>query len=287
MRFSTIVFTLLVSGGFAARGLAAELPPALEAALARRDPAALADAAVPRLAALDSAQRATLEARLADRPVGERAAACEFLMVGAPYRLGALGEGSPPDTDPLVAFDTTDCTALQLVAATFAHASEPGGERAAMARAGYRDGVVSYATRLHFTTDRLDASPYFRDITRDVGGRACARARVTLNRRRSGARWIAIDWRRERTVAWLPRARARDLAATFDAGRLPAAVGIAFVHRAGLGDGLDVVHESLLWHGRTLVHASSRAGRVVAVPWRDYLDGPGRDADGVVLFEFR
>lgn len=266
---------------------AGALPAVLGRAIEAGDPLALADTTLPRLAALDSAQRAAIAERIAGWPVGRRVAAFAFLQVGAPYRLGPLGEEAPPDDDPLLAFDATDCAVLNLVSTALAHAREAGGERAAMARLNYRDGVVSYATRLHFTTDRLDAAPWHEDITRAVGGRLCRTRRVTLNRRADGGYWIPIAWSRERDVTWLPRATARRFAAWHDAGRIPDALGVAFVREATLGDGLDVVHESLLWRGRVLLHASSTTGRVVTVPWPAYLAGPGRRHDGFVLFAYR
>jgi len=64
-------------------------------------------------------------------------------------------------------------------------------------------------------------------------------------------------------------------------------MGVAFVVESKLADGLDVVHESMLWKGRTLLHASSMTGRVVTMPWDEYLRGPGRGFDGFVLFEYR
>src|SRR5206468_460324 len=176
------------------------LPAALERALDAKDPIALADTTLPRLARLDSTQRAAVARRIASWPVPRRVAAWAFLQVGTPYQLGPLGEEAPPDTQPLIEFATSDCAVLNLVSAALAHAAEAGGERAAMAIANYRGGVVSYATRFHFTTDR---------------------------------------------------------------------------------------HESLLWRGRTLLHASSTTGRVVTIPWNEYLAGPGRRHDGFVLFEYR
>jgi len=259
----------------------------LERALARRDPAALADTVLPRLAALDSAQRALVARRIAGWPVAHRVAAWAFLQVGTPYALGPLGEERPPDADPVLAFAASDCAVLNLVSAALAHAPEAGGERAAMALAHYRDGVVAFETRFHFTTDRLDASPYFRDVTRAVGGSLCRARRVTLNRRADGGRWVAIDWSREREVTWIPRVHAGRVARWHAAGRIPDALGVAFVRERALGDGLDVVHESLLWKGRTMLHASSATGRVVALPWSAYLAGPGRGHDGFVLFEYR
>lgn len=269
------------------------LPASLAAALARRDPAALGDTALPRLAALAAAGALDdLAAALEGWPLARRVAAYAFLQVGTPYAAGPLGEEAPPDTDPIVRFDRVDCTVLNLLAEALAHAAErgPDGLRAAMIRAGYRGGVVSYDSRLHFTVDRIDESPFEEDATRRLAAAAglpVRARRATLNRRAGGGRWIPIDWVRARDVAYIPRAAARRLGEARRRGALPEAVGVAFVREDRLADGLDVVHEGLLWRGATLVHASSRNGRAVAVPWRAYLDGDGRRNDGVVLFTFR
>ena len=274
-------------GSFRAVDAGPSLPRRLEQALALNDPLALADTTLPRLAELDSAQRALLGDRLSSWEVGRRVAAFAFLQVGTPYRLGPLGEGQPPDADPVLTFETTDCAVLNLVSVAMAHAREAGGERAAMALAGYRGGRITYANRYHFTTDRLDESPYYRDITLRVGGAACRNLRVVLNRRVDGGHWIDIPWSRARTVWFVPRDSSARFARWHDVGRLPEATGVAFVKQRTLADGLDVVHESLLWKGRTLLHASSVTARVVTIPWPDYLAGPGRGFDGFVLFEYR
>lgn len=156
-----------------------------------------------------------------------------------------------------------------------------------MALANYRGGVISYATRFHFTTDRLDLSPYYRDITRMAGGSACRSRTVVLNRKANGERWIPIDWSRTRLVRYVPRAMGARFARWVDQGHLPAVVGVAFVRTSVMSDGLDVVHESMLWRGRTFLHASSLTGRVVTMPWTEFLAGPGRRYDGFVLFAYR
>jgi hypothetical protein len=263
------------------------LPAALARALDCNDAFALADTTLPRLAALSPEQRAEIARRLASWDVGRRVAAWAFLQVGTPYALGPLGEEEPPDTDPVIEFETSDCAVLNLVSAALAHAPDAGGERPAMAIANYRRGVIAYASRFHFTTDRLDSSPYYRDITERAGGAACRRESVVLNRRAGGGRWIPIDWQKRRVVTYVPRALAARFARWHDRGWLPDATGVAFVQRSTFSDGLDVVHESMLWKGRVLLHASSRTGRVVTMPWTAYLDGPGRGFDGFVLFEYR
>lgn len=263
------------------------LPRALARALDAADPVLLASARIPRLASLDAAQRSTLASRLDRLGVPERVASYAFLQVGTPYRLGPLGEEAAPDTDGVIVLDATDCTALNLVSTALAHAREAGGERAAMAIANYRGGEISYATRFHFTTDRLDSCRWFADITARVGGDSCRRRTVALNRRAGGGRWIDIEWSRDREVVYVPRGFGTRLAREYDAGRIPAAMGIAFVQESKLADGLDVVHESLLWKGRTLLHASSASGRVITVPWDRFLAEQGARYDGFVLFEYR
>ena len=264
------------------------VPGEFARALAKRDPIAFADTALPRLAALTPGQRAALAESLESWPIPHRVAAWAFLQVGTPYQLGPLGEEAPPDDQPLIEFETTDCAVLNLVSAALAHAREAGGEREAMAIANYRGGVVSYATRFHFTTDRLDSCPYYRDITRQVAGSECRSRRVSLNRRGTdGSRLIPIEWSRSRDVVYIPRASSARFAEWCEKGKLPEVTGVAFVQAPMFPRGLDVVHESLLWKGETLLHASSRTGRVVTVPFKEYLEGPGRRHDGFVLFEYR
>ena len=264
-----------------------DAPAALLPWLERGSPLAFADTSLPRLAQLSSDERAGIALRLQQRDVPTRVATYAFLQVGTPFELGPLGESAPPDTQPVLAFKTTDCTAINLVAAALAHAIDATGELPAMARSNYRGGVISYATRFHFTTDRLDSSPWFRDITRRAGGNACEHQWVTLNQRADGSHWIPIDWTRRREVFYVPRESGLEFERWFAERRIPAAMGIAFVKASKLADGLDVVHESMLWQGRTLLHASSLSGRVVTLPWRQFLEESGARYDGFVLFEYR
>jgi hypothetical protein len=267
--------------------LVAALPAPLVRALDFENPEALADTTLPRLASLTEGQRFALRERIAAWNVEHRVATWAFLQVGTQYQLGPLGEEAPPDTQPVIQFRTTDCAVLNLVSAALAHALDTGSERSAMALANYRNAVISYATRFHFTTDRLDFSPYYQDITQKVGGSLCLSQRVVLNRKSNGGRWIPIEWSRPRVVHYLPRTSGERFGLWYDHGRLPSAMGIAFVQKSKLADGLDVVHESMLWKGRVFLHASSATGRVVTMPWTEFLAGPGRRYDGFVLFRYR
>lgn len=270
---------------------AGHLPAGLLRALASGNPAALASSRLPRLGDLTAPQVEELAGRLKAWPTPRRVAAFAFLMVGTPYVNGPLGEESPPDTDPIFAARPADCATVNLVATTLAHVPESGTPREAMRWTNYRDGRVDYASRLHFTTDRLDASPFHADITARVGGTLGAgitRSRtVVLNRKPDGTRWIPIDWERTRTIHYIPREHASRLSALHRSGRLPDAVGVAFVSERMMDRGLDVIHESLLWQGRTLLHGSSAAGRVTTIDFGRYLDEQRSRVDGVVIFEYR
>ncbi len=93
--------------------------------------------------------------------------------------------------------------------------------------------------------------------------------------------------RSARAIRWIPIEAAKNFPAWAAAGRLPEAGGVAFVQAAKLDDGLRVVHESLLWNGRVLLHGSSRIGRVTTVDWLDFLRDRGHLYDGFVIFEYR
>jgi hypothetical protein len=253
------------------------LPPRLEDALNRKDPLALADTTLPRLAQLDSAQRAVLADRMGSWEIGRRVAAFAFLQVGTPYRLGPLGEGAPPDSDPVFEVENH----------RLRRAQSGLGRARARARGGRRargDGarrlprrVISYATRLHFTTDRLDESPYYRDITQRVAGSSCKSQRVTLNQ--AGERQAMDRHRLVAAATRLVRAARLERALRRMAPRRPTPRR----HRGRVREddpcsatASTSLHESLLWKGRTLLHASSVTGRVVTIPWESYLAGPGK-----------
>ncbi len=210
--------------------------------------------------------------------------------IGTPYRGDCLGEETSRDPDPLFRVDSTDCTVFILTQAAMAHASSLSEARESMRMANYHglDGhrPTTYENRLHFTVDRLRSSPYFRDITAEVAGdKSLREATVTLNRKADGTRLLAIDWEKEVTVAYVPVADLTD--DLLD--RLPPVTGVALVREKYFDMGLVTAHEGILLDGRDFVHGSSEKGKVVIVPFLEYLrpaDEPPR-FDGVIFYEFR
>jgi hypothetical protein len=238
--------------------------------------------------------REAIDARLAawhdDLPdVASRVRANVLARLGTPYRNGCLGEAALPDTEPVFRLDESDCTVLVLTAAALAHARTLDEAESNMAVANYRaEGEarpIRYENRLHFTEDRLDASPYFRDVTsRVVPESLLAEVTLTLNEKSDGGRLLPIEWTRKMTLRYLPSTRAT-------AGLLanvPPVCGVALVRKSTFPIGLAIAHEGVLLDGRSFVHASSESKEVVRVPFLEYLrKGEGFRFDGLVFYEFR
>lgn len=212
--------------------------------------------------------------------------------LGTPYVLGCLGEGAgaKPDSEPVFRLDQVDCTVLVLTTAALAHAHTLDEARENMAVANYReigdDRPITYDGRLHFTEDRLDASPYFENITRDVVPADLLESKtLTLNQQDDGSGLLPIEWTRKIALDFLPVASVTDAVL---AG-LPPVTGVAFIKRSYFKKGLAAAHEGVLLDGKDLVHASSDSKQVVRVPFREYLrkaDGSPR-FDGLVFYAFR
>jgi hypothetical protein len=118
-------------------GCPAVYPPAVLAALL-----AAALAAVPAEAAIAGA--------LASAPAGAaRAAAATRPLLGAPYVLSPLGEGSGRDPDPRFRLDAFDCMTFVETALALGSAANLDEARAALDDVRYGTGAPAWVTRNH------------------------------------------------------------------------------------------------------------------------------------------
>jgi len=108
---------------------------------------------------------------------------------------------------------------------------------------------------------------------------------VVLNRTAEGKELLPLSWERAVVVRYLPAGLLTEEVLR----RLPPACGVAFVREENGARGFLVSHEGILLGGLTLVHASSRAGEVAAVPLLEHVRGGdgGSSCDGVLFFRFR
>lgn len=230
----------------------------------------------PRINEMTADELNILSERISSYSIPERVAIYAHLQAGTPYKGGALGEEQLPDTDPFIRYDVTDCTILNLISVSLAHSDSTSSPRVHMAKAGYSpDTTPSYRSRLHFTTDRLDVSPYFEDVTEKFG--KALTKKVILNRKPDGSHWVPIDWERPRKIRYIPASEAGQIK------DYPEILGVAFLKEKFLDKGLDVLHEGLLYRGKQVIHGSSKNGKVVVESYEDMLSR----YDGVVLFSYK
>lgn len=218
----------------------------------------------------------------------ERLKALATLRIGTPYQLGCLGEEAGRDKDPIFRLDVTDCTAFILTTVALLNSQNLDEAREMMKFLNYRsNSEITFENRLHFTTDRNTASPYFRDIT---GANLCVcklkTKEVTLNKIKSdGKRLIDIDWEKKIVLKYIPNEYiTKELFQN-----LPKAIGLAFIKEGDEEIGLDIRHEGFLFDGQFLFHATSTEGKVVEVDFFEYyFDKEGNPRfDGIIFFEIK
>lgn len=206
--------------------------------------------------------------------------------LGTPYALGCLGEEDEKDADPVFRLDQADCTVLVLTNSALVRATSVADARARLIDIHYRAGGPTYASRIHFTSDRITDSPYFADITSRVSPESLlVPVSLTLNRKESGDPLLPIDWERPLTIGYLPSARYDSSIASM----LPPVAGVAFVNEKNARLGFLVSHEGILYDGKTLHHASSITNTVADMDLRAYLF-EGREKprfDGMLFYELK
>jgi hypothetical protein len=136
---------------------------------------------------------------------GPRAAAATLPLLGAPYVLSPLGEGSGRDPDPRFRLDAFDCMTLVETAVALASATSLAEARAALDDLRY-SGAPSYATRNHEVLSQWlpwnVARGYVSDATSALTGVPIA----TAAKEYTAASWDAVR-AAGRAIPGLPRGR--------------------------------------------------------------------------------
>jgi len=92
----------------------------------------------------------TVAAEVRNRPLPERIEQISATFLGVPYGKDPLGEGQPPDLDPLARYDAFDCQTYVEEVLALALAADPADAGRVRASLRYGEGPVDYAHRRHF-----------------------------------------------------------------------------------------------------------------------------------------
>jgi hypothetical protein len=108
--------------------------------------------------------------------------------IGQPYRLGPLGEWPYElrDGDPLYCLSASDCVTLVEQTYAMALAADWPDFVRTLLRIRYRDGVVGFLTRNHFTEADWNVNNgwLFEDLSATLGGAESGTMRVRIDRER-------------------------------------------------------------------------------------------------------
>lgn len=144
----------------------------------------------------------------------------------------------------------------------------------------YPPEVVRYQNRNHFSTYRNKVSPYFNDITDEVGDSYVKTKTVVLNKEKDdGKRIIDIDWEREMEIKYILK---EDVHLIIN--NIPPIVGVMFVQDKDEDIGLDVRGEGIVLDKKYIVYASSKEKEVIKVDFIEYIKST--NFDGVSFYEF-
>lgn len=195
--------------------------------------------------------------------------------LGTPYADSPLGEGpdGTHDRDPLMDLGRVDCVTFIEQSIALAHASSYQEAFDTLQRIRYKDGIIDYERRNHFfIADWIANNTFCTDLSQTLGVETTPLTR-TISRRGFFDRTKAPELGRDipdqvMTIRYVPLAQAVEAER-----KLPSPCLIVFVGRT---DWLFALHCGLFVRDAsgkgTLLHASSRQGKVVAQPLPDYLD---------------
>ena len=220
----------------------------------------------------------------------DRLKAINLWRIGTPYGLYCLGEESGIDNDPLIRFDSSDCTVHVLTTIAFANSSNWIEARESMIDIHYKmneykEKKPSYRSRWHFTSDRLLNHHNTIDITKSVVNiNQLETIEIELNKKQNGEEFLDLGWTLKESISFIP---SNKLSSNI-LRSLPKVCGVAFVKRNYFDLGIVVAHEGYIIDHSNLIHASSEYGQTVNINFFNYLkkDNSYR-FDGVLFYKIK
>lgn len=219
----------------------------------------------------------------------ERLKAITIWRIGTPYEIFRLGEETPPDTDPIIRLDVSDCTVHVLTSLSFAQSKTWAGAREKIIKIHYKideDGnqIPTYKSRWHFTSDRILSNPNTVNITNElVDSSELENVDLTLNVKEDGSELLKIDWSKKIQLSYIPNNRINSELLE----KLPQVCGVAFVRKSYFKDGLAIAHEGILIDQKDLIHASLLANETEKVDFINYYFGDNNPSfDGIMIYKF-
>lgn len=218
----------------------------------------------------------------------DRLKALNKWRIGTPYGIYCLGEETGVDKDPIIRFDSSDCTVHVLTTIAFSKSSSWEEARRNMIDIHYKDRPhvgkkPTFKSRWHFTSDRILNNEYTVDITKSIADHSILDSvNISLNERENGDEFLDLGWTSNENIHFIPSDEITDEILL----KLPDVCGVAFVKESYFKLGIVIAHEGFLIDSKQLVHASSEYGQTVDILFDNYLKTrEGYRFDGVMFYE--
>jgi len=220
----------------------------------------------------------------------DRLKAFALWRVGTPYEIFQLGEEQPPDDDPLIRLDVSDCTGHIITSLSFVQSNSWAEARKEIIKIHYKEDeggkyTPSYDSRWHFTSNRILANPSTVNITNElVGSDELNIIDIILNQKDDGTRLLDLDWKKSVQLLYISNENIN----TDLLNKLPDICGVAFVRESYFSNGLAIAHEGMIIDQSNLIHASSVQEETVNVDFLDYyFDGDDEPVfNGIMIYKF-
>ena len=221
----------------------------------------------------------------------DRLIALNLWRVGTPYGIFCLGEEQGVDSDPIIRFDTSDCTVHVLTTIALAESNSFQHAKDAMINIHYKPdqygtSTPSYRSRWHFTSDRILNHPNTIDITSKISSpKNLETINIELNKKKNGSQFLDLGWTSVESIDYIPIEKLSDDMLS----DLPSICGAAFVKKDYFKNGIVIAHEGYILNGKDLIHASSIEKKTVNVDLFSYLkkDDKAFRFDGIMFFDIR
>ena len=203
----------------------------------------------------------------------DRLIALNLWRVGTPYGIFCLGEEQGVDPDPIIRFDTSDCTVHVLTTIALAESNSFQHAKDVMINIHYKPdqygkSTPTYRSRWHFTSDRLLNHPITVDITSKISSpNNLETINIELNKKENGSQFLDLGWTSVESIDYIPIEKLSDDMLS----NLPSICGAAFVKKDYFKNGIVIAHEGYVVNGKDLIHASSIEKKTVNVDLFSYL----------------
>lgn len=181
------------------------------------------------------------------------------------YAINPLGEGTEPDSDPLIRFDAFDC-------ATFVETSLADGNIDKLNKIRYKDGKIDFLNRNHFTeSDWLINNKDTVENVSHLYGKTAVRTIVIDKKNWFKTKFdLNTNFEKETiNLEFIPYENISNL-------DIQTPLIVLFIHDGTgfyekIGTDLGVVHMGFLLPGNILRHASRKQGRVLDTDFEQYI----------------